>query len=1093
MKKAFSKSLSWLLSVVMIFGLFAFMPTSSLTVQALIGTKSGFNTNYTIGGDAGQNVANVAYAQIGKKAANLGYNTEWCAMFAHDCAELAGQGSAVPNQPWVPSLPGDLETAGAKKVSAQEARPGDILLIDANYSGDPEHVEIVYKVENGNVYSIGGNTGTYDYTTSSVCSPRIHPSHIFAIYRPKYSTHTHNYTEYVYYWAAHPHYKCYKCSCGDIKENRNETVVLDTCSDCLTEYKAKLQLDRSCYYEGNPVKISWNKINGATHYNLWIYRIKPDGSSELVSRNDVIKTTEFTYSNLSPGKYYTYFQTYNSNYWMHDNSDWFHSPADRVNFEIKTLTYTTIGDKFYANIIRTDGGKYVTNNNRNVEGRSANSSKSQIWYFERHDNWYYIKNCENGQYLDVANAKNEDGINIQTCVFTNSDAQRWYICGKQGAYYLKSKCSSTRVLDLGTTEEGRNIHLWTAVDIPAQKFTIKNVNEVHNYTVTEAKNSTCTQEGYQIYTCSICGNSYKETISKKAHSYTTKIVAPTCTEQGYTLHACSNCGNNYKDTYTNAIGHNYVLNSQKSTTCTASGEKVYKCSKCGSTKTETVNATGHNYTTKLVAPTCTEKGYTLHTCKNCNNSYKDTYTNALGHNYKLTSEKAATCTTDGEKIYTCSRCGDTKTETVKATGHSYTTNVIAPTCTEKGYTLHTFSKCGDSYKDTYTNALGHDYKLTSEKAATCTTDGEKIYTCSRCGDTKTETVKATGHSYTTKVIAPTCAAKGYTLHTCSKCGDSYKDTYTNATGHKYEETIVAPTTTEQGYTLHTCSVCKHSYKDNYTNILLSNNSTLSAETIKLGETITATAKATGGTGEYLYQVVYKQTTQSKWTTAQSYKANATVTFKPANAVTYDVCVKVKDSNNTEVKKFFTVKVTSDELKNVSTISAQTINLGSTATVNAKATGSTGFYTYAVYYKQKAQTKWTTKQDFKANNTIAVKPAKATTYDICVKVKDDKGTIVKKYFTVNVTDFTNTSTLSATEIKLGNTVKVSCSATGSTGYYQYAVYYKKTSDTKWTTKQSYSSNNTVTIKPAKATTYNVCVKVKDNQNNEVKKYFTVTVK
>ena len=319
------------------------------------------------------------------------------------------------------------------------------------------------------------------------------------------------------------------------------------------------------------------------------------------------------------------------------------------------------------------------------------------------------------------------------------------------------------------------------------------------------------------------------------------------------------------------------------------------------------------------------------------------------------------------------------------------------------------------------------------------------------------------------------------------------DDLCTGSGHKYEETIVAPTTAEQGYTLHTCSVCKHSYKDNYTNILLSNNSTLSAETIKLGETITATAKATGGTGEYLYQVVYKQTTQSKWTTAQSYKANTTVTFKPANAVTYDVCVKVKDSNNTEVKKFFTVKVTSDELKNVSTISAQTINLGSTVTVNAKATGSTGFYTYAVYYKQKAQTKWTTKQDFKANNTIAVKPAKATTYDICVKVKDDKGTIVKKYFTVNVTDFTNTSTLSATEIKLGNTVKVSCSATGSTGYYQYAVYYKKTSDTKWTTKQSYSSNNTVTIKPAKATTYDVCVKVKDNQNNEVKKYFTVTVK
>ena len=360
-----------------------------------------------------------------------------------------------------------------------------------------------------------------------------------------------------------------------------------------------------------------------------------------------------------------------------------------------------------------------------------------------------------------------------------------------------------------------------------------------------------------------------------------------------------------------------------------------------------------------------------------------------------------------------------------------------------------------------------------------------------------------------KGVAPTCTEngkKGYYHNDFD--GKNYEDVYCEkeikdldswivipATGHKYTENVVAPTATAQGYTLHTCSVCGDSYKDNYTDKLveqLVNKSTLSAETIKLGETITATGRAAGGTGTYLYQVVYKQKTQTKWTTAQAYKANSTVTFKPASSATYDVCVKVKDSNGTEVKKFFTVNVTSDELKNTSTSSAETISLGSTVTVNAKATGSTGFYTYAVYYKQKAQTKWTTKQDFKANNTIAVKPAKATTYDICVKVKDDKGTIVKKYFTVNVTDFKNTSTISATEITLGKTVKVSCSATGSTGFYQYAVYYKKTSDTKWTMQQNYSSNNTVTFKPTEATTYDICVKVKDNQDNIVKKYFTVTV-
>ena len=1072
MKKAFSKSLSWLLSVVMIFGLFAFVPASSLTVQALVGNKSGFSTNYTIGGDAGQNVANVAYAQIGKKAENLGYYADWCAMFAHDCAELAGQGSAVPNQPWVPSLPKDLKDAGAKEVSAQEARPGDILLIDANYSGEPEHVEIVYKVENGNVYSIGGNTGTYDHTTSSVCSPRVHPSHVYAIYRPNYG--------------------------GTPKPTATYVAVSEG-----THY--------------TPTAIWWDQSTSVDHYDLKIWKGTCwQGDAYAILWN--LKDTSATL-NLPEGHYEAYVDSVNGEQCT--------MSTNIVKFDIGAGQKVDRGTNFYGLIIRYENWAHVADEDGNAK---VNNEGNIVWYFTKtSDGGYKIKNVATNKYLDVYGAYDEDNNNVQTWETNDSDAQIWYIYGRwSGEYVFKPKCTSNKVLDVNP--DTNNAITWTYnPDNANQRFVLW--DDIKTYTIsynmnggsglienqTKVQYSPLTLSGtkptrtdYRFVGWNTDKNATtaqyqpngKYTDDSSAtlyaiwtinHNYTTKVIAPTCTEKGYTLHTCTNCGNNYKDTYTNATGHSYTLTSQKSATCTTDGEKVYKCSKCGDTKTETVKATGHNYTTKVVAPTCTEKGYTLHTCTNCGNNYKDTYTNATGHKYELTSQKSATCTTDGEKVYKCSKCGDTKTETVKATGHSYTTKVVAPTCTAKGYTLHTCKNCNESYKDTYTNALGHDYKLTSEKAATCTTDGEKIYTCSRCGDTKTETVKATGHNYTTKVIAPTCTAKGYTLHTCSKCGDSYKDTYTNATGHKYEETIVAPTTTEQGYTLHTCSVCKHSYKDNYTNILLSNNSTLSAETIKLGETIIANAKATGGTGEYLYQVVYKQTTQSKWTTAQSYKANATVTFKPANAVTYDVCVKVKDSNNTEVKKFFTVKVTSDELKNVSTISAQTINLGSTVTVNAKATGSTGFYTYAVYYKQKAQTKWTTKQDFKANNTIAVKPAKATTYDICVKVKDDKGTIVKKYFTVNVTDFTNTSTLSATEIKLGNTVKVSCSATGSTGYYQYAVYYKKTSDTTWTTKQSYSSNNTVTIKPATDTTYDVCVKVKDNKNNEVKKYFTVTVK
>ena len=93
----------------------------------------------------------------------------------------------------------------------------------------------------------------------------------------------------------------------------------------------------------------------------------------------------------------------------------------------------------------------------------------------------------------------------------------------------------------------------------------------------------------------------------------------------------------------------------------------------------------------------------------------------------------------------------------------------------------------------------------------------------------------------------------------------------------------------------------------------------------------------------------------------------------------------------------------EPLANTSTISATKITLGKSVTLTGKATGGTAPYTYSVLYKQKSQSKWTTKQDFAENNTVSVKPAKAVDYDICIKVKDKTGTVEKKYFTVKVTN------------------------------------------------------------------------------------------
>ena len=182
---------------------------------------------------------------------------------------------------------------------------------------------------------------------------------------------------------------------------------------------------------------------------------------------------------------------------------------------------------------------------------------------------------------------------------------------------------------------------------------------------------------------------------------------------------------------------------------------------------------------------------------------------------------------------------------------------------------------------------------------------------------------------------------------------------------------------------------------------LTNTSTISATTISLGNTVTLTGKATGGTAPYTYAMLYKKKSDTKWTTKQDFSSNTTVSIKPANAVEYDVCVKVKDSKGTVEKKFFTLTVTNG-LTNISTISATSISLGNTVTVTGKATGGTVPYQYAVYYKSSSASTWSKKQDFSTNASVAVKFTGTGTKDICVKVKDNTGTIEKKYFTVNVT-------------------------------------------------------------------------------------------
>ncbi len=273
---------------------------------------------------------------------------------------------------------------------------------------------------------------------------------------------------------------------------------------------------------------------------------------------------------------------------------------------------------------------------------------------------------------------------------------------------------------------------------------------------------------------------------------------------------------------------------------------------------------------------------------------------------------------------------------------------------------------------------------------------------------------------------------------------------------------------------------------------LVNQAVLSANTIVKGKSVTVTAAAKGGTGPYTYAVYYKKSIADQWMTKQDFSANNKVEITPLVACGYDVRVAVKDANGYVEEK--TLKLTvRDKLANKSTISSDAILLGDSVTVNAKATGGSGSYTYAVSYKRATSNNWVDKQEFSENAAVKIVPQNATKYDILVKVKDSDGNVEEKSFTVEVANkLENTSVISSTKIVVGETVTVSASAKGGFGGYTYALYYKRANSSKWYSVQAYKANTAIKVKPAEATKYEVCVKVKDAKGNITKKFFKVDV-
>lgn len=224
------------------------------------------------------------------------------------------------------------------------------------------------------------------------------------------------------------------------------------------------------------------------------------------------------------------------------------------------------------------------------------------------------------------------------------------------------------------------------------------------------------------------------------------------------------------------------------------------------------------FTDTVVAPTCTEQGYTHHVCtvKDCPyDAVDDTFVEAAGHKWALTTTLPPTCTEKGTQFYKCSVCGATRTEKIAPLGHDLSRCDLKPaaTCTQPGRAVGTCARCGVQI-DEVIPAKGHDYSYAETSVApTCTEPGHYKGTCPTCGKDYDDVVPALGHDWGEWVtsIEPTVSTVGYRYHVCNRDGCGYREgeDIPKLHTHTWDAGIVTqkPTAAEPGVRTYTCTVC----------------------------------------------------------------------------------------------------------------------------------------------------------------------------------------------------------------------------------------------------------------------------------------------
>ncbi len=417
-------------------------------------------------------------------------------------------------------------------------------------------------------------------------------------------------------------------------------------------------------------------------------------------------------------------------------------------------------------------------------------------------------------------------------------------CGKPVYEQLPLHTNDWLVTKKPTCGESGIKYLWCAIceQKLGEDVVIPATGE-HTWNATETiVDPTCTEYGYAVYECSVCGYAdleHKQVIEDLAplnHPETyDKTFDATCEDNAKVVTYCALCDEvvGEDDLYEASVaaGAEDLLLKKKEhaeTKLVANGDGTHDkvCADCKTVIEENIECV---YTTDVTDATCHTYKVTTYTCT-CGYSYSVTDEDAgfdfTKHDYDVKAIKPATCTMNGIGKQVCKVCGATGDYMIIEKGHTWGEdyNVTPATCEEDGKATHKCSAC--NLEEIYTiETEGHTYDMVTTAKPNCGNTGLAVEMCTKCLTVKeggaTEVLPAVGEhawSDTESHSNADCLNPGKVWIACTVCqavkeGSEKVIDGANALGHDWDYVVKPATCTSNSVEVQFCARCTYKPED----------------------------------------------------------------------------------------------------------------------------------------------------------------------------------------------------------------------------------------------------------------------------------------